>query len=227
MPTRNEPLELVGRALGDDAAVVEHRDPVGELVRLVEVLGGEQHGGAVRDEAAHDVPHGVAAARVEAGGGLVEEDDARRGDQGHRQVEPALHPARVGGERLARGLGQVELLEQLGDPRLGALRTEVAQPRHQQEVLLAGEQAVDRRELAGEADRGAHAVRVADDVRSVHGCRAAVGSHERAQDVHGGRLAGAVRTEQRGHRAGLDREVDAVEHDLLAVGLAQPADVDR
>ena len=104
---------------------------------------------------------------------------------------------------------------------------EVAQARHEQQVLLAGEQAVDRRELAGEADRGANAVRVAHDVGSVHRCRAAVGAHERAQDVHGGRLAGAVRAEQGGDGARLDREVDAVEHDLLAVGLAQPADFDR
>ena len=169
-----------GVPVGDDAAAVEHRDAVRELVRLVEVLRGEQHGRAVRDEAAHDVPHGVAAARVEARGGLVEEDHARCRDEGHREVEPALHPAGVGGERLARGLDEVELLEQLGHPRLRALRAEVAQPRHQQEVLLAGEQPVDRGELAGQADRGAHAVRVAHDVGSVHRCRAAVGPHERA-----------------------------------------------
>ncbi len=41
---------------------------------------------------------------------------------------------------------------------------EVAQPGHEQQVLLAGEQVVDRGELAGDADRGADAGRVADDV---------------------------------------------------------------
>ena len=208
-------------------AAVEHRDAVRELVRLVQVLGGEQHGGAVRDQAAHDVPHGVAAARVQARGGLVQEDDAGRRDEGHREVEAALHPARVGGERLAGGLDEVELLEQLGHPGLRALRSEVAQPGHQQEVLLAGEQLVDRGELAGEADRGADAVGVAHDVASVHECRAAVGPHQRGQDVHGRRLAGAVRAEQRGDGARAHGEVDVVEHDLFAVGLPQPADFDR
>jgi hypothetical protein len=33
---------------------------------------------------ADDLPHGAAAARVQAGGRLVEEDDARVTDQGHR-----------------------------------------------------------------------------------------------------------------------------------------------
>ena len=36
-------LELAGGALGDHLAVVDDRDPVGELVGLVEVLRGQQH----------------------------------------------------------------------------------------------------------------------------------------------------------------------------------------
>ena len=72
-------LELVGGALGDDAAAVDDRDAVGELVGLVEVLRGEQHGRARRDEPADGVPHLRAGARVEAGGRLVEEDAAAAG----------------------------------------------------------------------------------------------------------------------------------------------------
>ena len=40
-------LELVGRALRDLTAAVDDRDAVGELVGLVEVLSGQQHGAAV------------------------------------------------------------------------------------------------------------------------------------------------------------------------------------
>ena len=43
-------LELVGGALGDDPAVVDHGDVVGEPVGFLEVLGGEQHGGAAGDQ---------------------------------------------------------------------------------------------------------------------------------------------------------------------------------
>ena len=35
---RDQPLELVRRPLGDDLAAVEHGDPIGEPVRLLEVL---------------------------------------------------------------------------------------------------------------------------------------------------------------------------------------------
>jgi hypothetical protein len=53
--------------------VVDHDDVVGQPLGLVEVLGGEQRGGAVGDELVDDVPHLEAAARVEPGGRLVEE----------------------------------------------------------------------------------------------------------------------------------------------------------
>ena len=48
-----------------------------------------------------------------------------------------------------------------------------------------------------------------------------VGAEQGGQDVHGGGLAGAVRPEQREDGAGGDRQVDAVEHDVVAERLAQ------
>ena len=113
----DQPLQLLGGALGGDLAVVEHGDAVGEFVGLVQVLRGEEDGDAVGDELADDLPHVVAGARVEAGGRLVEEDDPRVADQGHGDVEAALHAAGVGGGGLLRGLDEVEALQQFGgDP---------------------------------------------------------------------------------------------------------------
>ena len=66
------------------------RDLVGERVGLLEVLRGEQHGRAVVDELADDVPHVLALGRVEAGGRLVEEDHRRAG-------RPGWRPGRGGG----------------------------------------------------------------------------------------------------------------------------------
>ena len=43
-------LELVGRAAGDDLAVVDDRDRVGQLVGLLEVLGRQQERRALADE---------------------------------------------------------------------------------------------------------------------------------------------------------------------------------
>ena len=52
-------LELVGGALGDQRAVVDHRDRVGEPVGLIEVLGGQQHRRAVGDAAPRSPPRGA------------------------------------------------------------------------------------------------------------------------------------------------------------------------
>ena len=39
-------LELVSRTRGDHPAVVDHRDPLGELIGLLQVLGGQEQRGA-------------------------------------------------------------------------------------------------------------------------------------------------------------------------------------
>ena len=89
-------LELARGALGDDEPVVDHRDGVGQRVGLVEVLRGEQHGGAVGDERADDVPHAQPAGGVEPGGRLVEEQHRRARHQAGGEVEAAAHAAGVG-----------------------------------------------------------------------------------------------------------------------------------
>ena len=140
----NSLLELLRAALGDQASAVEDRHPVGEPVGLLEVLRGEEHGGAVVGQALDDLPHGATAARIKAGGRLVEEDDLRRADQRHRQVEPATHPARVGHRDPVGGIGQLEPLEQLADALARSRAREVVQVGHQRQVLAPGEQLVDR-----------------------------------------------------------------------------------
>ena len=156
MAAGNAALELGGGAFGDDPALVEHGDPVGEPVGLVEVLGGEEDRDAVGDQLADDLPHGAAAARIQPGGRLVQEDQPRIADERHRQVQAAAHPPRVGRQRLVGRVGEVEPLEQLSHPSAPRVAAEVAQVGHQAQVLGAGEQVVHRGELAGDPDRRAH-----------------------------------------------------------------------
>lgn len=70
-------LELVGGALGDDPAVVDHRDVVREVVGLLQILGGQQQRRTAGDELLDHVPQLLAVARVEAGGRLVHEHHGR------------------------------------------------------------------------------------------------------------------------------------------------------
>ena len=56
---------------------VDDRDVVGQLVGLLQVLRGQQQRRALADQLADDLPHAEPAARVEAGGRLVEEQQPR------------------------------------------------------------------------------------------------------------------------------------------------------
>src|SRR5690606_26642026 len=73
--------EAHGRVLDDVAAVVDDGDAVAQPVGLVEVVGGEDDGGAAGGEVRDGVPDFAAPGRVEAGGGFVEEQDL--GGQDH------------------------------------------------------------------------------------------------------------------------------------------------
>ena len=95
-------LELVRGALGDHLAVVDHRDPVGEPVGLVQRLRREQDRDARRHARLDRLEQRHAAARVEPGGGLVEEQHRRPRHERGREVEPAAHAARVGAHEPAR-----------------------------------------------------------------------------------------------------------------------------
>jgi hypothetical protein len=178
-------------------------------------------------QVADHLPHGPAAAWVQAGGRLVQEDDPRVADQAHGQVEPPPHAAGVGLGRLPGRPGQVEPLRQLGGPPPAFGPAQVAQVGHQQQVLLAGEQVVDRGHLAGDADRGPDRVRVPGQVMAPDPDLAPVGPDERGQDVHGGGLAGPVGAEQHDDRSLGGLQVDAVQHELVAERLAQPGRPDR
>ena len=163
---REQLLELGEGAVGDDPALVEDRDPVGELLGLVEVLRGEQHRGALAGELLDGLPHLDPRLRVEPGGRLVEEDHRRVADQAHRDVEAAAHAARSRSPtRCAGRVGEREAGEQVvGDP---ARVREAPQLGDQHEVLPPGEDLVDGGELPGEADRLADLRGLGGDVEAV------------------------------------------------------------
>ena len=136
---------------------VDHRDPVGELVGLLEVLGGQQHRGALAGRARGSAPTGSIRLRgSRPGGGLVQEQHLGAGRPGSRRRRGGAacrrsRSWRAGGPASASSKRSRTSLRAL--PGLGA--GEVVQPSHHLEVLEAGQVLVDRRELPGQADHGA------------------------------------------------------------------------
>ena len=149
-------LELARRALGDHAAVIDHGDAVGQGVGLVQVLGREPERDALGDQAADHAPHALPAGRVEAGGGLVEEEHGRPHDQAGGQVEAAAHAARVALDHAVGGVVELEQAEQLGCPAARLRAPQAAELAHHDQVLAAGERLVEGGVLAGHADLAAH-----------------------------------------------------------------------
>ena len=109
-------LELVRGPAGDDLAVVDDGDRVGQFVGFFEVLRREEQRRAFAHEAADDVPHPEPAAWVQPRRRLIHEQDPRPPDEGASEVEPAAHATRVRLDHAVAGVGEVELLEELGGP---------------------------------------------------------------------------------------------------------------
>ena len=79
---------------GDEPPVDHDRDAVGQRLRLVHEVGGEEDGLAERAEVLDRRPGLAAGGRVEAGGRLVEEEQVGVADEREREVEAAPLAAR-------------------------------------------------------------------------------------------------------------------------------------
>jgi hypothetical protein len=103
----------------------------------------------------------------------------------------------------------------------------VVQLAEHHEVLASREDLVHGRVLAGEADVETHLGRIAPDVEPRHLRPALVEAKQGAQYPDRRGLARSVGAEQPTNRPRRDREVEPVEGQGLAVGLAQPLGYDR
>ena len=221
-------LQLPRRALGRHQAVVDDPDAVGELVGLLEVLRRQEDRRALVVQLADLLPDRRAAGGVEAGGRLVEEEDARLVDQRRAEVEPAAHAARVGAHPPVGGVGEADA----GDQRVTALLRlglrDSVQRRLELHQLAARHQRVERGLLERDADRAPHLRRLLDHVEAGHRGATARRPQQRGQHPDRRRLAGAVRPEEGVDLARGDLEVHALHGpDAAGEGAFELSDFDR
>ena len=162
-----------------------------------------------------------AGARVEARGRLVEEDQGWPGDQAGGQVEAPPHAAGERRDRLAGGLGQVELLQQARRGLAGGRLGDALEPREEHEVLGGGEVLVDRRVLPGHAEQLPDDVRLTADVVAEDLAATAVDRQQRGEHLQHGGLAGTVGAEDAEDLAAVDLEVDVVDRAVVSEVLDQ------
>jgi hypothetical protein len=220
-------LERLGRVESDDLALVHDRDPVAEL-GLVHVVRGHEDRDLLALLQLGDVaPDRAARLRVQADGGLVEEEHARRVQEAARDLQASAHAAREGHHRRAAALPQPDHLEHLAHPAGDERGVDAVELGVQAQVLLGGEVAVERRVLEDEADVAPDVVALAHDVVAGDARAARRRLGQRAQHVDGGRLPGAVGPEEAEDLPGRHLEADTAHGLDLAKGLAQVVDLDR
>jgi hypothetical protein len=191
--------------------VVDDGDAVGELIGLVEVLGGEQDGCTGGDEDANDLPHLIPAPRVETAGGFIEKQQWGRDHDARGNVEAAAHAARVRPHQPVRGLSQSERVEQLAGPFLGVAPGQAEEAADEHEVLPTAEFLIDRRELSGQAHCATHRIGVSDDVVTQHPGPAGIRPKQGGEHPDGRGLARAVGPEHAVDSPRPHGEVDAID----------------
>ena len=214
-------LELIGCALGDEPSGIDDADPVGQPVGLLQILGGQQDRGASLHQGTDDVPHLLTRARVQASGGLIEEDEWGPGDERDRQVQPTPHPAGVAAHPLAAGLGEAEGGQQLLGPLTCPTPAKAQQAPEEPQVLRAGERLVDAGVLSRHPDEAAHRMALADHIVPQDHRPAAGGSQQGGDHAQRRRLTGTVGAEQAVDDAGGDLQVQAVDGGEGAEGAGQ------
>ena len=145
-------LQLGRGAGGDDRAVVDDHDVGRELVGLLEVLGGEEDGGALVHQVAEVGPEVEPVGGVEPGRRLVEQEHPRPGDETGAEVDAATHAAGVRLQLAVGRVGERHPFEHLGRAFGGEPLRQAREAPDHLEVLAPGERLVDRRVLAGETD---------------------------------------------------------------------------
>ena len=175
--------------------------------------------------AAHHLPHVPPQLDVDAGGGLVEEQDLRLVRQRLRDHHATLHAARQRHDLVVLLVPQRQVAQHLFQVRrVRRLAEQAAAELHRRPDAL---ERVGGQLLRHQPDFGARRAEVAHDVVPVGRDLAGGRVDDAADDVDQRRLAGAVRPEQREDLAAADLEVDAFERlEARGIGLDQIDDGD-
>ena len=133
--------ELVGTPGGERAAFVEHQHE-GRPLGLVEIGGGKDDAYAVRCGAGHEAPQIGPAHGVDAGRGLIEDEQLGLVDECREQSQFLSHPARqVAGEAVTTA-GEAAALEQRAGAPLERSGLHPVGRGEERQVLIDGEVAV-------------------------------------------------------------------------------------
>ena len=207
-------------ALVDDAARVDDGDAVAQFLDLGQLVAGEQDGHALLGQAPDQLAHVAHAGGVEAGGGLVEDQEARPAQQRGGDAKALAHPVRVAAHPVLGAGAELDHVEHLVDAPGGPVTVERGE---EFEVLARAQVRVEARRLDEPGDALERVRAVAHGVAVEQFDDALAGRDQAERHAQRGRLAGAVGAEEAVHVAGVHVQVDVIDRHNLVVALDQPA----
>ena len=229
---QGEVPQPVGRSpeVGDLAARHQDQEPVADA-QVGDAMRDHDDRPAVLGQPGHHLHHGLVQPGVQAGGGLVEEQQRRLCEQLERDVDALLLAA---GQRRCACLGMLrerQLAQHLVDPAGSLGRARV--PREPElgrvpQRAARGQLGVQDVVLGHQADPVAQLRVVGVQVAAVVEDHACGGRPHSGQGAEQGRLPGPARPDHAEQAALREREADVVEEYLAAgQGDGQPLGVER
>ena len=205
----------------DDPPLVDHGEPVAEVLGLVHEVGDEHDRGAAGADLADQLPRRTSRLGIETLGELVEEHHLGRVDERERDEQSLALATREAVKRLAALALQAPSFDQVvGRHRLVGERAE------QLERLRDGETSGQRGVLQSGSDSLTERNDLSARIEAEHAHVAAVVAAQSLDELDAGGLAGTVRSEDAEDLALVDPERDVVDRDEIAVPLAQTLDGD-
>ena len=215
--SREPRLDLARRAVRDDLAVEDHHEAIA-LLRFVHVVRGDEHGhAAIGGQLVNQVPEHAPSARIDAAGGLVEEQQLRLVQQRRRERDALAQSRRQSAGQHAQRLLELQPRGEFRDPLFERV---VRQPVHRAEeaqVLDDGEVGVERELLAHVAEPVLPLLGLLRRIESAEaGDLAARRLQQSRQHADRRRLARSVRAEESEDLAARNVEADVVHRDETA-----------
>src|SRR4029077_3399018 len=214
-------LQLRDAGEADEPAVADDADARARLLDLAQHVGGQKHGAAFPPRLVDHAVELLLVQRVEAAGGLVEDQHTRLVHEGLDEHDLALVAGRVLAKLATRV--QVEAIDQRFEVRPVHTAAKVGEVL---EDLPAGQVVVERRLARDVADELLDPDGFLPAVQAADPSGATVGAQERHEDADGRGLAGTVRTEESENLALADVECHVDDSALAAVALAELLDLD-
>ena len=206
-----------GGAFLDDAAVADDRHGRAQVRHVLDDVGRQDHHHVLAD-LGQQVEEAVALLRVQARGGLIDDDQARIADQGLGDAEPLAHAAREAGDGLLAHGPQIDLVEQALDDVLALLGAgDPLEHRHVVEHVVGRDARIDAEVLRQVAQGASQQIGRLQHVDIAKADMARGRGLQGGHRPHQGRFSSPVGTQKPVHAA-RDRQIDLVQG-LYAIGV--------